>query len=91
MLTMERVAKQMGCAQCGRGRSDSHDDDDDDDDDDDSSSKNNCHKLTRCGTCKIMHYCNRKCQAKHWKAGHRLDCCGGCNFDGVQKPKNGGK
>jgi hypothetical protein len=89
MLTMEQVAKQMGCAQCGRGRSDSHDDDDDDADDD-SSNKDNCHKLTRCGTCKIMYYCSRKCQAKHWKAGHKLDCCDGCNFD-AQKAKNGGK
>ena len=47
MLTMERIAKQMGCAQCGRGRSDSPDDDD-------SSNKNKHDKLTRCRTSKIM-------------------------------------
>lgn len=28
----------------------------------------------RCGDCKIVGYCSRDCQAKHWKQVHRLSC-----------------
>ena len=28
----------------------------------------------RCGNCKIVGYCSRKCQAKHWKHVHQLSC-----------------
>jgi hypothetical protein len=27
-----------------------------------------------CGRCKSTHYCNRKCQKKHWKSGHKQEC-----------------
>ena len=30
--------------------------------------------LKRCGHCKIAVYCNRECQKKHWKGGHRQMC-----------------
>ena len=31
-------------------------------------------KLLSCGGCKRMHYCNRRCQKKHWKGAHREEC-----------------
>lgn len=29
---------------------------------------------SRCGKCKVVKYCNRDCQAKHWKSGHKKFC-----------------
>ena len=29
---------------------------------------------SRCGKCKVVKYCSRDCQAKHWKSGHKK-CC----------------
>ena len=40
----------------------------------------NCAGLLRsqqsmsCANCKCVHYCSRKCQVKHWKAGHKKEC-----------------
>ena len=41
----------------------------------------NCHQLEnqpgdfkRCGGCKSVYYCGRKCQAQDWKAGHKQKC-----------------
>lgn len=31
-------------------------------------------KLMSCGACKVVHYCNRECQKRHWKAGHKAVC-----------------
>ena len=28
----------------------------------------------RCGGCKSVNYCGRKCQAQDWKAGHKQKC-----------------
>ena len=30
--------------------------------------------LTRCGRCKKVSYCDRECQAEHWKVSHRTNC-----------------
>ena len=27
-----------------------------------------------CSKCKKTYYCSRKCQVKHWKSGHKLEC-----------------
>ena len=29
-----------------------------------------------CARCKAFHYCSKKCQVQHWKAGHKVDCKG---------------
>jgi hypothetical protein len=29
-----------------------------------------------CARCKAFHYCRKKCQVQHWKAGHKIDCKG---------------
>jgi len=31
-------------------------------------------ELFRCSRCKDRFYCNRKCQKKDWKAGHKYSC-----------------
>ena len=31
-------------------------------------------RLERCGACLRVAYCGRKCQAAHWKAGHKSEC-----------------
>lgn len=31
-------------------------------------------RLRPCGRCKELRYCNRECQMKHWKAGHKDEC-----------------
>ncbi|PFX19823.1 F-box protein [Stylophora pistillata] len=31
-------------------------------------------EFKRCGGCKTVYYCGRKCQAQHWKAGHKQQC-----------------
>jgi hypothetical protein len=33
-------------------------------------------ELKACSSCKAFHYCSKKCQVKHWKAGHKVDCKG---------------
>jgi TPR repeat protein len=35
--------------------------------------------LSRCSKCKAVAYCGKKCQAVHWKLGHKVDC------EGVEK------
>jgi hypothetical protein len=30
--------------------------------------------LKTCARCKAFHYCSKKCQVEHWKAGHKVDC-----------------
>jgi TPR repeat protein len=30
--------------------------------------------LFTCGQCKAVKYCDKKCQKKHWKMGHKFDC-----------------
>jgi hypothetical protein len=30
--------------------------------------------LHACSQCHTTHYCNRDCQMKHWKAGHKRVC-----------------
>jgi len=27
-----------------------------------------------CSRCKVVYYCSRQCQTKHWRGGHKLDC-----------------
>jgi hypothetical protein len=38
----------------------------------------NCAKVLKnpkhCGGCRKVHYCNRGCQTKHWKSGHKKTC-----------------
>jgi hypothetical protein len=29
-----------------------------------------------CARCGAFHYCSKKCQVEHWKAGHKVDCKG---------------
>ena len=29
----------------------------------------------QCSRCKVVKYCSRECQRRHWKAGHREECC----------------
>ena len=43
----------------------------------------NCNKASQedkqfkaCARCKAFHYCSKKCQIKHWKDGHKVDCKG---------------
>lgn len=31
-------------------------------------------ELQRCGRCKTVYYCDRDCQTKDWKAGHKSTC-----------------
>jgi len=31
-------------------------------------------KLLSCGTCRTTHYCDRACQKRHWKHGHKSVC-----------------
>lgn len=31
-------------------------------------------EFKRCGGCKSVYYCGRKCQAQDWKAGHKQKC-----------------
>jgi MYND finger len=30
--------------------------------------------IKRCAKCKAVAYCGKKCQVKHWKMGHKIDC-----------------
>jgi len=32
------------------------------------------HPLNACSQCHTTHYCNRDCQMKHWKEGHKRQC-----------------
>jgi len=37
----------------------------------------NCDKTNpthKCGQCKLVYYCGKECQTKHWKEGHKKDC-----------------
>jgi hypothetical protein len=43
----------------------------------------NCDRMSECkqnfkacARCKAFHYCSKKCQVQHWKAGHKVDCKG---------------
>ena len=40
----------------------------------------NCGKreenLKACARCRAFRYCSKKCQVKHWKDGHKVDCKG---------------
>ena len=31
-------------------------------------------EFKRCGGCKSVYYCGKKCQVRHWKAGHKQKC-----------------
>jgi len=31
-------------------------------------------RLRKCAKCHRASYCSRKCQVKHWKAGHKKEC-----------------
>jgi len=31
-------------------------------------------EFKRCGGCKSVYYCGRKCQVQDWKAGHKQKC-----------------
>ena len=31
-------------------------------------------KLQCCGGCKSVYYCDKKCQQRHWNAGHKNEC-----------------
>ena len=33
-------------------------------------------KFKACARCGAFHYCSKKCQVEHWKAGHKVDCKG---------------
>jgi len=33
-----------------------------------------CDDLKRCTQCKEVKYCSKKCQARAWKAGHKVSC-----------------
>eukprot|EP00959_Pyramimonas_sp_CCMP1952_P070244 1466767-Pyramimonas_sp.AAC.1 len=33
-------------------------------------------QLKRCGACKAAQYCDRDCQLRHWKQGHKKECTG---------------
>lgn len=33
-------------------------------------------KLKMCSRCEAFSYCSKKCQVKHWKDGHKVDCKG---------------
>jgi hypothetical protein len=33
-------------------------------------------QFKQCARCKAFHYCSKKCQVEHWKAGHKVDCKG---------------
>lgn len=30
--------------------------------------------LLKCSRCKLVYYCDKKCQKAHWKAGHKKEC-----------------
>jgi hypothetical protein len=32
------------------------------------------HPTMRCARCRSVEYCGKKCQAKHWKNGHKVRC-----------------
>lgn len=36
----------------------------------------NDRRLKRCRKCQAAYYCNRDCQQKHWKSGHKDQCDG---------------
>ena len=51
-----------------------------------------------CTRCKAVSYCGKECQKSHWKAGHKVECCGlptelkelsrtECGHCGKKKPK----
>lgn len=29
----------------------------------------------KCSKCKASFYCSKECQKRHWRAGHKTDCC----------------
>jgi len=32
------------------------------------------YKLISCARCMAVRYCRRRCQSRHWEAGHRQAC-----------------
>jgi hypothetical protein len=47
-------------------------------------------QLKACARCKAFHYCSKKCQVEHWKAGHKVDCKGHWiekYFPAIRRPK----
>ena len=39
----------------------------------DACGKESITKLQCCGGCKSVYYCDKKCQQRHWNAGHKND------------------
>ena len=31
--------------------------------------------LIACSTCRVVHYCSKLCLKRHYRDGHRIDCC----------------
>ena len=40
----------------------------------DACGKESITKLQGCGGCKSVYYCDKKCQQRHWNAGHKKEC-----------------
>jgi hypothetical protein len=36
---------------------------------------------SKCGSCSLVHYCNRECQKAHWKSTHQYTCLFKKKFD----------
>ena len=37
--------------------------------------------LLMCSACHKVKYCSRTCQKRHWKEGHKYECCEAKNYD----------
>ena len=35
-------------------------------------------QLALCGQCRVVRYCSKECQRKHWKGGHKAACKAVC-------------
>lgn len=44
-------------------------------------------KLSRCGRCHATRYCNKECQAIHWKKSHKTNCKEGKRSKKKEKEK----
>ncbi len=38
--------------------------------------------LLKCARCKVTRYCDRDCQRRHWKMGHKFVCCSSSSQEG---------